>query len=685
MVFGSGNKFRIRRSQSKASYLAPRRDRDRIVPDSETGSYKRTMSPNGHALPPETIPESQKLNSRETIWPSHRAPKNNNVIRRTSMNDQEKNGKCDETEDLKKPLVLPDVLPVNVKLLGSRSQQYNRPSHLSLANTDNDFSVIKTSPKSPPSPPKSPSRSSPFTPLRTTNFSSPCTATATSTCSTTTISLAVTSTPTSRFSLSSSCSTTNSRTSPATLPRTASSPASISPPQSPRRTSPPTPKSPRRISPPIKPSLSPSSTMKLSPIRNSPMSSSTVSTPLHISPLSSPIASPKLPTPPSSSPPLSPMKPYDYPKVIEGLQLIQRTEVVLRVNTSMADASSQTEKEELPPTPLPTRKKLQEEIECEKLAEDFVDHLPTSDRLKELLVPVPEHKKPTDYVYGLFRVEVTSRPRPLNSPFRSKNNTPSSTPPPTLTSVMSSSSSASAISCTTSKLSLSSSTLVIPSVEPTSPLSGSSTYFTTSEPKDKFLTRYSQDMNQCQIVKNTKDLSQKKEELVNRLDRKLEVLRGEQLVVSDECKINDELGENVEAHINRLARPHEVAKYRLHVEEVGKITSLLLGLSGRLARAENALMGMAEDHPERRILEAKRDKLLDQLEEAKKLKESIDRRSVSVSNILYKYLNSEEYSDYDHFINMKAKLIMDSKEISDKIKLGEEQLLALKETLIVAD
>lgn len=86
-----------------------------------------------------------------------------------------------------------------------------------------------------------------------------------------------------------------------------------------------------------------------------------------------------------------------------------------------------------------------------------------------------------------------------------------------------------------------------------------------------------------------------------------------------------------------------------------------------------------------RILEAKRDKLQDQLQEAKNLKECIDRRSVSVANILYKYLNSEEYADYDHFINMKAKLIMDSKEISDKIKLGEEQLLALKETLIVTD
>lgn len=85
------------------------------------------------------------------------------------------------------------------------------------------------------------------------------------------------------------------------------------------------------------------------------------------------------------------------------------------------------------------------------------------------------------------------------------------------------------------------------------------------------------------------------------------------------------------------------------------------------------------------MLETKRDKLVEQLEEAKKLKESIDKRSVSVSSMLYKYLNTEEYADYDHFINMKAKLIMDTKEIADKIKLGEEQLAALKETLFTGD
>lgn len=52
-----------------------------------------------------------------------------------------------------------------------------------------------------------------------------------------------------------------------------------------------------------------------------------------------------------------------------------------------------------------------------------------------------------------------------------------------------------------------------------------------------------------------------------------------------------------------------------------------------------------------------------------------------MAKILEKYLSEDEYADYRHFIQMKAKLIVDSREIADKISLGEEQLAALKETL----
>ena len=65
--------------------------------------------------------------------------------------------------------------------------------------------------------------------------------------------------------------------------------------------------------------------------------------------------------------------------------------------------------------------------------------------------------------------------------------------------------------------------------------------------------------------------------------------------------------------------------------------------------------------------------------EAKKLKENIDKRSLIVAQVLRKYLNPEEFSNYQLFMRTKCKLIMESREIQDKISLTEEQILALKE------
>jgi hypothetical protein len=89
------------------------------------------------------------------------------------------------------------------------------------------------------------------------------------------------------------------------------------------------------------------------------------------------------------------------------------------------------------------------------------------------------------------------------------------------------------------------------------------------------------------------------EELMVRLDKKLVVLRAEQEAVREEGEVNEALGSRVGTRVADVASSAEASKYRLHVEEVGKITSLLLGLSGRLARVENALYGMAADHAER--------------------------------------------------------------------------------------
>ncbi|XP_065160761.1 protein Shroom isoform X2 [Atheta coriaria] len=603
-------------NQSKASYLASRRERERIVPDSDTGSYKRTISPNGHAIANDY---QQTQCPKETILKKNN--NNVNIIRRASMND--KSMKIEEKE--KHPIILPDVLPVNVKMMA--------PCYLSLppasidgVNGINGFNTTNGNKKSPKaSPPSSPSKS-PYNSLRCTLISTP---PFVQTPPTPPASPRIVTRPVLTAERTRTTLRTPSTCSPAS-PRSPISPVS--------RGSPAASRSPTTGSPPALPSLLFSVS---SPVKTSPPTTPTSPVPTTIS------VAPRIP---------------ESPKEIKPTE----------TDTKPA------EKVEAEPPPVATlvphqRKKLQEEIDCERLSEDFVNQLPTSAKLKDILVQGPDYKKPTDYVNGLFKLEITSRPRPANSPFsRSRTNTPSSSPPPSST-----------IHNANSTSTISESPSALLRLEPVSPLSATSPYFTTSEPKARLLTRYSQDMNHLNIVKDTKDLSQKKDELISRLDRKLEVLRSEQLDLTEECRINEELGQNVEDHVQRLARPHEASKFRLHVEEVGKITSLLLSLSGRLARAENALMSTYEDYAERRILETKRNKLLDQLEEAKKLKECIDKRSLSVSTILNKYLSSEEYADYDHFINMKAKLLMDSKEIADKIKLGEEQLTALKETLII--
>ena len=72
------------------------------------------------------------------------------------------------------------------------------------------------------------------------------------------------------------------------------------------------------------------------------------------------------------------------------------------------------------------------------------------------------------------------------------------------------------------------------------------------------------------------------------------------------------------------------------VVELGKIVSLLLSLSGRLVRVENALLSLDWNGvEEREELESRRGKLMAQLDEASMLKESIDKRRKLVADYVY--------------------------------------------------
>lgn len=60
-------------------------------------------------------------------------------------------------------------------------------------------------------------------------------------------------------------------------------------------------------------------------------------------------------------------------------------------------------------------------------------------------------------------------------------------------------------------------------------------------------------------------------------------------------KLNNALGEEVEALIRELCKPNEFDKYKMFIGDLDKVVNLLLSLSGRLARVENVLSGLGDD------------------------------------------------------------------------------------------
>lgn len=77
--------------------------------------------------------------------------------------------------------------------------------------------------------------------------------------------------------------------------------------------------------------------------------------------------------------------------------------------------------------------------------------------------------------------------------------------------------------------------------------------------------------------------------MIDRLTKKLKILANEQTILVEESLVNDNLGHEVAFKVAQKLKPVDSTKYRSHVDDTGYITMLLLSLSGRLARIENAL------------------------------------------------------------------------------------------------
>ncbi|XP_029819602.1 protein Shroom4 [Manacus vitellinus] len=179
------------------------------------------------------------------------------------------------------------------------------------------------------------------------------------------------------------------------------------------------------------------------------------------------------------------------------------------------------------------------------------------------------------------------------------------------------------------------------------------------------------------------ELVEKKLQLIESLSRKLAVLREAQRGLQEDISANGALGDDVSARLQALCTPGEFDKYRLFVGDLDKVVNLLLSLSGRLARVEAALGSLGPHAPaeDKLALREKRRLLVAQLEDAKELKEHVGRREEAVGAMVARYLPAEHLQDYQHFVKMKSALIAEQRELEEKIKLGQEQLRCLRESL----
>lgn len=70
-----------------------------------------------------------------------------------------------------------------------------------------------------------------------------------------------------------------------------------------------------------------------------------------------------------------------------------------------------------------------------------------------------------------------------------------------------------------------------------------------------------------------------------------------------------------------------------------------------------------------------------QQEDARELKENLDRRERVVQEILSGYLSRPQLHDYQRYIRIKPALLIRQRHLDELIRQGEEQVRRLEETL----
>ncbi|NXM86193.1 SHRM1 protein, partial [Oenanthe oenanthe] len=172
-------------------------------------------------------------------------------------------------------------------------------------------------------------------------------------------------------------------------------------------------------------------------------------------------------------------------------------------------------------------------------------------------------------------------------------------------------------------------------------------------------------------------------ELMARLQRRLRALREEREQVLSESRECARWGERLELRLRELCSPGELRRYCSFLGDLETVLSLLLCLSCRLARVQSAISRVdgSTGAEEKQSLSERHQLLSRQREDAKDLKENLDRRERVVSGILAKYLTEQQLQDYQHFVQVKTSLLIEQKDLEEQIKFFKEQLENLDQSI----
>lgn len=194
-------------------------------------------------------------------------------------------------------------------------------------------------------------------------------------------------------------------------------------------------------------------------------------------------------------------------------------------------------------------------------------------------------------------------------------------------------------------------------------------------------------VNKTSAIKNQNDVQcnaemdivSKKKQLMAHIKHQLKSLEDVRSAVQAEEKVNGARGEAVQAMVGLCCVSAELERYTQFIGDLERVLSLLLCLSARLARVHNALSTVDDsvDAEEKQSLDSRYRLLCKQRDDAKDLKDNLDRRERMVSGILCRQLTDTQMQEYRRFIQTKASLLIRLKDLDEKQRLGEEQLEAL--------